>query len=78
MTASLSLFYRIVGLLKALPPEYRVMAVHAAMFWSEERLDAAIAAGALPGVPDVASPKPSKPLQLATIDGECVSLPEHA
>jgi hypothetical protein len=42
-------FHRAVHLLRTLPPEYRVMALHAAMFWSDEKLDEAESNGDLPG-----------------------------
>ena len=44
-------FHHVVRLLKQMAPEYRVMALHAAMFWSDERLDEAVVNGDLPGRP---------------------------
>jgi hypothetical protein len=58
MTAMSQEFCRVVCLLRQLPEQYRVMALHAAMFWSDERLLEADANGDLPGNPgELAEPK---------------------
>jgi hypothetical protein len=44
-------FHHVVRLLREIPAEYRVMVLHAAMFWSDEKLETAAANGDLPGNP---------------------------
>jgi hypothetical protein len=44
-------FHHVVRLLRALVPEYRVMALHAAMFWSDEKFQDAEINGDLPARP---------------------------
>jgi hypothetical protein len=50
-------FHRVVWLLKQLAPRYRVMALHAAMFWDDERLEEASVNGDAPGCPGEFKPK---------------------
>lgn len=58
-------FYAAVRLLRALPEQYRVMAPHAALFWSDDRLNAAEMDGDLPDQPDdLAKPKVPPMLKL--------------
>ena len=58
-------FYAAVRLLRVLAPEYRVMALHAALFWSDDRLNATEMEGALPGQPgELAKPKAAPVLNL--------------
>ncbi len=64
-TAMTGSFYAAVRLLRALPEQYRVMALHAAMFWSEDRLNAAEMNGDLPGQPcELAEPRQAPILKL--------------
>jgi hypothetical protein len=58
-----------VGLLRALPERYRVMALHAAMYWSDERCDDEERIADLLGQPDeVAQPKAAPVLKLVSSD----------
>jgi hypothetical protein len=59
-------FYAAVRLLRALPERYRVMALHAALFWSDERLSAAEMDGYLPGQADEIV-KPNVPTTLKLV-----------
>jgi hypothetical protein len=60
-------FYAAVRLLRAMPEQYRVMALHAAMFWPDARLDAAEMNGDLPGQPgELAKPKSAPVLKLVS------------
>jgi hypothetical protein len=60
-------FYAAVRLLRALPERYRVMALHAAMFWPDDRLNAAEDNGDLPGHPgELAEPKAGPVLKLVS------------
>jgi hypothetical protein len=63
-------FCRVVCLLKQMAPEYRVMALHAAMFWSDERLLEADENGDLPGLPGELKPKAATVLKLVQIGNE--------
>jgi hypothetical protein len=44
-------FYRAVRLLRGMSPDHAVLALFAAMFWSDEKLDLAESNGDLPGGP---------------------------
>jgi hypothetical protein len=60
-------FYSTVRLLRALPERYRVMALHAAMFWSDDRLNAAELNGDLPGhLGELVEPKAAPVLKLVS------------
>ena len=51
-------FYRIVKILRALPPRYQHLALFAAEFWSDEQIEQAAINGDLPGQPGaLAEPK---------------------
>lgn len=70
ITPSLSLACRAAVLLKALPPIYQALALHAARCWTYERLDE-IASGKLLDRREPSPAAPS-PLRLATVNGECL------
>jgi hypothetical protein len=50
-------FHHVVRLLRAMGPRYAMLAVYAAQFWSDEKLDDAEREGDLPGRPGEAKPK---------------------
>jgi hypothetical protein len=55
-------FHFVVRMLRTMPGQYRTMALHAALFWSDDRLAAAEAAGDLPGLPAELVEKPKAPV----------------
>ena len=50
-------FYNVVRMLRLMPSEHQTMALHAALHWTDERLNEAEARGDLPGRPDQFTPK---------------------
>jgi hypothetical protein len=59
-------FYHVVHLLRDLHPRLRIMAVYAANFWDDERLEEAAANGDLPGLPGELKPKAAAILKLVS------------
>lgn len=49
-------FYTVVRQLRAMPAEHRTMALHAALHWSDEKLNEAEMRGDLPGRPNQFTP----------------------
>lgn len=49
-------FFSAVRLLRAMHPRFAMMALYAAQFWSDEKLDDAELAGDLPGRPGAVKP----------------------
>ena len=50
-------FYRAVRLLRGMAPDVAHMALFSALFWTDEKLDAAAVNGDLPGGPGFAVPE---------------------
>ncbi len=50
-------FHHVVRLLRAMHPRYRMLALYAANFWDDERLDESEANGDVPGRPGELKPK---------------------
>jgi hypothetical protein len=57
-------FYYVVRLLRALPEPYRVLVLHAAQNWSDDRLNAAEMEGDLLGQPEPTEPPAAPVLKL--------------
>jgi hypothetical protein len=55
-------FHHVVQLLRQLEPRFQLMALYAAQFWSEEKLEDSAVNGDLPGRPGEIKPK-ATPLQ---------------
>jgi hypothetical protein len=50
-------FHHVVALLRRMGPRYQLMALYAAQFWSDEKLETAAANRDLPGRPGEVKPK---------------------
>jgi hypothetical protein len=56
-------FHHVARLLRQMEPRFQLMALYAAQFWSDERLEGAERAGDVPGRPSELNPPKASSLQ---------------